>query len=124
MSLTGTYKWDKELNEWVKTSDHVKLTSHGLNGPVYCPEGGYFDKSLRRFFPDAKTKANFMRENKIIHEGSNEDDSRRTERLCGVINDDRNKKGMKSKTVQELVGNSRNVETHVPTKRKELRRKK
>jgi len=104
---TGTYSWDSGLKEWVKISDYVKLTSHGLNGPLYCPDGGYFDKSLRRYFPDKKTKAAFMKEHKIIHEGSGEGDKHRTDRLCGEINADRNKKGLPSKTVSELVGNSR-----------------
>ena len=65
------YLWNEKTHklELIDT-DGYKDPNTGLNGPIYCPDGGYFDKSLRRFFHDKAEKRAFMRRYGIIMEGS------------------------------------------------------
>ena len=65
------YQYDKELKKVVKISDD-NPTDHnkGLNGPIYCPEGGYFDPVLNRRFETKNEKRAYMREKGLKMHGS------------------------------------------------------
>ncbi len=67
----------------------------------------YHDKALNRVFRSKEEKKEFMKRTGIRHDGSMESERKRTSRLCEIINDERNKKGLKSKTEAELVGDAR-----------------
>lgn len=67
----------------------------------------YYDKALNRVFTSKGQKKEYMKANGIAHDGSMESQRKRTNRLCEVVNEERNKQGLKSKTEEELVGDSR-----------------
>lgn len=56
--------------EWVKIDDSFTDPNKGLNGPVYCPEGGYYDRALQKRFESKEEKRSYMREHKLQGEGS------------------------------------------------------
>lgn len=55
--------------KWELIDDGFKDPNSGLNGPIWCPEGGYFDKALNRKFESKKEKRGFMREHGLKMEG-------------------------------------------------------
>ena len=67
----------------------------------------YHDKALNKVFKSKQEKKEFMEKTGIRHDGSMESERKRTSRLCEIINDHRNKNGLKSKTEAELVGDAR-----------------
>lgn len=70
---------------------------------------GTFDKALQKFFPTIRSKKVFMKAHGIRHDGSMEQEGKRTERIAAEINDRRRKEGKKTRTVQELVGTTRRI---------------
>lgn len=84
------------------------------NKNIYFPKskksyGGYYDKAMRKFFNTKTEKREYMNRHGLHEDGSMESDRHRTDRIAEEINADRNKQGLKSKTVKELVGNARPV---------------
>ncbi len=68
-----------------------------------------YDRALQKDFPTERSRKEYLKQHGLAHDGSMESDKKRTSRLAEIINEDRNKQGLKSKTVQELVGNSRKI---------------
>ena len=57
--------------KWVLVDkDGFPNHNYGLNGPVYCPDGGYYDPVLNRRFESKQEKRDYMRANKLqMHSG-------------------------------------------------------
>ena len=72
------------------------------------PYGG-FDRALQKNFTTVRAKREYMKAHGIHETGSSESDKKRTSRNAEIVNEERNRKGLKSKTVHELVGNSRKI---------------
>ena len=68
---------------------------------------GYYDKALNRYFSDKTEKREYMNEHKLVEDGSMESEKHRVNRLCEVINYEREKQGEKPKTKEEIIGDSR-----------------
>jgi hypothetical protein len=66
----GTYKFDN--GQFVKISDTTSGDPNfGLNGPVYCPDGGYYDMALDKKFESKSEKKEYMRKHGLMmHSGS------------------------------------------------------
>ena len=65
------YLWNEKKHKLEYIGDGFTDPNRGLNGPVGCPDGGYFDPVLNRHFNNASEKRNYMREKKLImHSGS------------------------------------------------------
>lgn len=65
------FGWDEKLKTWVKIGEGFTDPNAGLNGPVYCPDGGYYDPVLDRKFNDKQEKRDYMRKNGLMmHSGS------------------------------------------------------
>lgn len=62
---------------------------------------------MNRWFNTKGEKRKYMNDNKIVEDGSMERDKKRISRIAEQINADRNKKGLKSRTEAELLGDSR-----------------
>jgi len=62
--------WDTEIKEWIEVDGLAKDPNAGLNGPVYCPEGGYFDMALDRKFNSKSEKRQYMREKGLKMDGN------------------------------------------------------
>ncbi len=75
------------------------------------PYSGEFNKALNKFFPTERSEKQYMKEHGIVHCGSVEKESTRDNRLAEIINQRRNKDGLKSKTLQELAGDARRVKS-------------
>lgn len=109
-ATTGSYVYDEEKKQFVKISDRPQRSVyHGLNGKIWNEENekGIIDRALRRPFKSVREKAEFMRANNLVMEGSSEPEKSRTKRLCNIINESREKQGLSPKTEKELVGNSK-----------------
>lgn len=70
---------------------------------------GYFDRALQKYFPTERSKREHMKRHGIKHDGSMESETHRDRRNAEIINQDRNKQGRRSKTLQELAGDARKV---------------
>ncbi len=67
----GRYVWDEKQSTAVKVSDEATDPNAGVNGPVYCPDTGYFDIALNKFFSSKTEKKKYMREHGLqMHSGS------------------------------------------------------
>jgi hypothetical protein len=65
------YLWNEKTRKLEYIGDGFTDPNRGLNGPVYCPDGGYFDPVLDRHFSDKSEKRNYMREKGLMmHSGS------------------------------------------------------
>ena len=62
------YRWIPEEKKWVERGGY-KDPNAGLNGPVWCPDGGYFDMALDRRFESKKEKRAYMREKGLLMQG-------------------------------------------------------
>lgn len=58
----GNQRYDLETHSWVEVDDIRKDPNAGLNGPVWCPENGYFDPVLNKRFESKDEKRQYMRE--------------------------------------------------------------
>ena len=77
---------------------------------VYFPKkthNGYYDKALQRTFYSKSEKATYMKSHNFVEDGSMESERHRTNRLVDQINYEREKSGLRPKTREELVGDSR-----------------
>ena len=69
------WRWippDERVNgvAWVEVDGIMKDPNAGLNGPVWCPDSGYYDPVLNRKFSCKEEKRSYMRENKLqMHSG-------------------------------------------------------
>ena len=63
-------RYDLETHSWISLDDIPKDPNAGLNGPVYCPENGYFDIALNKRFETKDDKRQYMRENKLRMDGN------------------------------------------------------
>jgi len=72
---------------------------------------GYYDKALRQYFPTVISKKEFMKKNGIRHDGSTESETHRVNRIAEEYNEKRRKEGKKTRTVQEIVGDTRRIPT-------------
>ncbi len=61
-------RYDLENHKWIKLDEIPRDPNHGLNGPVYCPEGGYFDMALNKKFESKEEKRQYMREKGLMME--------------------------------------------------------
>uniref|UniRef100_A0A6M3KKF6 Uncharacterized protein n=1 Tax=viral metagenome TaxID=1070528 RepID=A0A6M3KKF6_9ZZZZ len=64
------FRYDLETHSWKEIDEIRPDINAGLNGPIYCPEGGYFDRALQHRFESKEEKRSFMREHKLQMEGS------------------------------------------------------
>lgn len=81
-----------------------------MNKEIYFPKKsahGYYDKALGRYFSSKTEKRDFMNAHNLVEDGSMESERHRVNRLCEVINEEREKHGLKSKTKEEIIGDSR-----------------
>lgn len=110
MGHTGTYIW--EDGKIVKVSDEVpNLCKNYCNGPVWFPKGGYkyYDKALNKTFYSKQEKVDYMKAKGIVNEGSSYNDKKMINKNCELINHERGKQGLPSKTKSELIGDSRDI---------------
>ena len=70
-----------------------------------------FDKALNKDFSTDRAKKAYMKEHGIVHDGSMESERKRDERNGEIINEERRKQGLKSKTLQELAGDAKKVKS-------------
>ena len=67
------YLWNEKTYQLELIDPYgYKDPNAGLNGPVYCPDGGYFDKALNRRFESKAEKRGFLRANKMQMAGSDD----------------------------------------------------
>ena len=66
------YLWNEKTHK-LELIDTVwyKDPNAGLNGPVWCPEQGYFDPVLNKYFNTKGEKREYMRANGLKMHGSN-----------------------------------------------------
>ncbi len=102
MNKTGTYIFDEKTRQVVKISDDIPT----IPKDIWFPKGGhrYFDKSLQKEFYSKTEKRDYMKHSGLQELPQTESDKHRYERCAATINDDREKKGLKPKTVSELRG--------------------
>ena len=77
---------------------------------VYFPKkahNGYFDKALNRTFYSKTEKEMYMKAHHLVEDGSMESEKHRENRLVDQINYDREKAGLKPKTREQLIGDSK-----------------
>jgi len=70
---------------------------------------GIYDKALNKNFLSDKQREAYLKEKGLKHANDTEKEKHRTERLSHIVNEERRKQGLKPKTEQELVGNSRKI---------------
>jgi hypothetical protein len=63
------YLWNEKTHKLEFIEDGFKDPNAGLNGPVYCPENGYFDIVLNKRFETKREKRAYMREHGLMMEG-------------------------------------------------------
>lgn len=80
------------------------------NQNVFFPRkshNGYFDKALQRTFYSKSEKRDYMNAHKLVEDGSMESEKHRENRLVDKINYEREKNGLKPKTREQIVGDSK-----------------
>ena len=64
-------RYNLETHKWEDSNETFKDPNAGLNGPVWCPEGGYFDQVLNKRFETKQEKRDYLKANKLMmHSGS------------------------------------------------------
>ena len=66
------YLWNEKTHRLEKIGDGFNDPNAGLNGPVYCPENGYFDITQNRRFETKREKRAYMREHGLKMQGGDE----------------------------------------------------
>ena len=66
------YLWNEKTHKLELIGDGYKDPNAGLNGPIYCPDGGYFDKALNRRFESKAEKRAYLREHKLKMAGTDD----------------------------------------------------
>lgn len=103
---TGHYVQTR-TGELVKVSDKPKRNpNYGRNGPVYFPEGGYYDRALRKYFGTKTQKLEYMRAHGLYQRDDGVPEKKLRSDLCEQINIDRKTRGLPSKTEAELCGDA------------------
>ena len=64
--IGGHYEYDEETRQWIKVSDSCPTNPE----PIWCPDGGYFDKALNRKFNSKTEKRKYMKEKGLRMDGS------------------------------------------------------
>ena len=64
------YRWIPEEKKWVEIDEIRPDPNAGLNGPVWCPSEGYYDKALNRRFESKEEKRRYMRKNGLKMESA------------------------------------------------------
>lgn len=65
------YIWNEQTQKLELVNEFgFRDPNKGLNGPIWCPEGGYFDKALNKWFNDKTEKRTYMREKGLKMDGS------------------------------------------------------
>ena len=59
----GHQIYDLKNHKWVDVDEPYRDPNAGLNGPIDCPEQGYFDPVLNQRFETKNQKRNYMRAN-------------------------------------------------------------
>ena len=62
------WRYDLETHKWIEMDTPLSDPNAGLNGPVYCPEGGYYDMVLNKTFETKEQKRKYMREKGLMME--------------------------------------------------------
>ena len=62
------YRWIPEEKKWIEIDEIRKDPNAGLNGPVWCPEQGYYDMVLNKHFETKREKRKYMREHGLMME--------------------------------------------------------
>jgi hypothetical protein len=63
------YLWNEKTHKFEYIGDGFTDPNAGLNGPVYCPEQGYYDPVLCKRFETKREKRAYMKENGLMMEG-------------------------------------------------------
>lgn len=63
------FRWIPEEKKWVEIDEIYKDPNAGCNGPVWCPEQGYFDPVLNKRFETKNEKRTYMKENGLMMQG-------------------------------------------------------
>ena len=63
------YLWNEKTHKLELIGNGFKDPNAGLNGPVYCPEQGYFDVALNKYFNTKREKRAYMKEKGLMMEG-------------------------------------------------------
>ena len=64
------YRWDIKNKKWIDIDEIRPDPNAGCNGPVYCPEGGYYDMVLNKTFTSKDEKRRYMREKGLRMDGN------------------------------------------------------
>lgn len=64
------FTWDTEIKKWVEIDGFNNDPNAKLNGPIWCPEGGYYDMFLNKRFNSKSEKRQWMRGNGIMMDGN------------------------------------------------------
>ena len=64
------WRWNTETKQWDEIDGVIIDPNHGLNGPVYCPENGYYDPVLNKRFETKNEKRQYMREKGLMMENN------------------------------------------------------
>jgi hypothetical protein len=70
---------------------------------------GYYDRALQKHFATNREKRDYLKAHGFRESGDMESDKKRTARNVAIVNEARRKQGLKPKTAQELVGDSRKI---------------
>lgn len=68
---------------------------------------GYFDKGMQKYFNSKSEKREYMNSHNLVEDGSMESEKHRENRLVDQINYEREKKGMKPRNREQIVGDSK-----------------
>lgn len=63
------YRWIPESKEWIEIDEMYRDPNAGLNGPVWCPENGYYDPVLCKRFETKREKRQYLRVNGLKMQG-------------------------------------------------------
>jgi len=63
------YLWNEKTHQLELIDDGFKDPNAGCNGPVWCPEQGYFDMVLNKRFETKREKRAYMREKGLMMQG-------------------------------------------------------
>lgn len=60
------YLWNEKTHKLELVDGDYKDPNAGLNGPVWCPETGYFDPVLNKYFESKREKRAYMRSHGLM----------------------------------------------------------
>jgi len=71
------FRYDLETHSWIEIDEIRKDPNAGLNGPVWCPENGYYDPVLCKRFETKNEKRAYMKEKGLRMDGGNRPQAKR-----------------------------------------------